>query len=116
MLARPGERSAVRAMPILLCLDGSPLLGVESLACLEAWASQLALVVKNPPATAGNVRDVGSIPELGRSPGERHGNPLWYSCLENPMDRGAWWAMVYRVTKSQTQLKRLSMHAGAHCL
>ena len=88
MWAGPGERSAVRAVPVLLCLDGSPLLGVESLACLEAWASQVALVVKNSPATAGNIRDVGSIPELGRSPGERHGNPLWYSCLENPMDKG----------------------------
>ena len=116
MLAGPGERSAVRVVLILLCLDGLPLLGVESLACLETWASPLALVVKNPPANAGNIRDVGSIPELERSPGERHGNSLWYTCLENPVDRGAWWAVVYRVTKSQTRLKQLSMHAGAHCL
>ena len=56
MLAGPGERSAVRLVLILLCLDGSPLLRVESLACLEAWASQVALVIKNPPATAGNMR------------------------------------------------------------
>ena len=55
-------------------------------------------VVKNPPATAG---DVGSIPGLGRSPGEGHGNPLRYSCLENPMSRGAWWATVHGVSKSQ---------------
>ena len=48
-----------------------------------------------------NVGDLGSIPEWGRSPGGGHGNPLQYSCLENPMDRGAWWAMVHRVTKSQ---------------
>ena len=51
--------------------------------------SQVALVVKNPPANAEDVRNVGSIPRLGRSPGEGNGNPLQYSCLENPMDRGA---------------------------
>ena len=59
-------------------------------------------VVKNLPANAG---DVGSIPVLGRSPGERNGNPLQYSCLENRMDRGAWWATVHGVAKSWTQLK-----------
>jgi len=62
--------------------------------------SQVVLVVKNPPASAGDVRDVGLFPGLGRSPGEGHGNPFQYSCLENPMDRGAWWAMVHRVAKS----------------
>ena len=51
-----------------------------------------------------NAGDLGSIPELGRSPGGRHGNPLQYSCLENPMDTGAWWATVHGVTKSRTQL------------
>ena len=56
------------------------------------WASQVALVVKNLPANAGDIRDKGSIPELGRSHGGGHGNPLQYSCLENPMDREAWWA------------------------
>ena len=56
----------------------------------------------------GDKGDVGSIPGLGRSPGEGHGNSLQYSCLENSMDRGAWWATVYRVTKSQTWLKQLS--------
>ena len=55
-------------------------------------------------ASACNVGDLGSIPGLGRSPGEGNGNPLQYSCLENPTDRGAWWATVYGVTKSQTQL------------
>ena len=55
-----------------------------------------------------NVGDPGSIPGLGRSPGEGFGNPLQYSCLENPMDRGAWWAAVYGVAQSQTRLKRLS--------
>ena len=65
----------------------------------------MALVVKNPPANAGDIRDVGLILGLGRSPGGEHGNPLQYCCLENPMDRGAWWATVLRVAKSQTQLK-----------
>ena len=55
----------------------------------------MVLVVKNPPANAGHIRDVGLIPELGRSSGGGHGNPLQYSCLENSMDRGAWWAMVH---------------------
>ena len=65
-------------------------------------ASQVVLVVKNQLANAGGIRDVSSIPGLGRSPGGGHGNPLQYSCLENPMDRRAWWAMVLRVTKTQT--------------
>ena len=56
-------------------------------------ASQVALVVKNPPASEGDLRGVGSIPGSGRSPGVEHGNPLQYSCLENPMDRGAWQSM-----------------------
>ena len=64
-------------------------------------------MVKNSPANVQNIRNVGSIPRWGRSPGGEHGNPLQYSCLENAMDRGAWWATVYRVTKSQTQLKWL---------
>ena len=54
--------------------------------------------------SACNAGDMGSIPGLGRSPGERKGYPLQYSCLENPMDRGAWWAAVHVVAKSQTQL------------
>ena len=62
-------------------------------------------MVKTPPANAGDIRDVGLVLVLGRSPGGEHGNPLQYSCLENPMDRGAWWATVLRVAKSQTQLK-----------
>ena len=68
-------------------------------------ASQVMLVVKNPPTIAGDIRDVGSIPGSGRSPGGGHGNPLQFSCLENPMDRGAWQATVHRVAKSQTRLK-----------
>ena len=72
--------------------------------------TQMLLVVMNPPAGAGDARDVGSIPGLGRSPGEGNGNPLQYSCLENPMDRGAWQATVHGVAKSRTQLKRLSTY------
>ena len=56
-------------------------------------------------ASAYNAGDPGSIPGLGRSPGERNGNPLQYSCLENPMDRGAWWAIVHGVAKSRTRLR-----------
>ena len=63
--------------------------------------SQMALVVKNLPANAGDARDTSLIPGSGRSPGEGNGNSLQYSCLENPMDRGAWWATVHRVTKNQ---------------
>ena len=61
--------------------------------------------VKNLPANAGDVGDVGSIPGSGRSPGGGNGNPLQYSCLKNPNDRGAWQATVHRAAKSQTQLK-----------
>ena len=61
-------------------------------------------MVKNPPANAGDLRDSGSIPGSGRSPGEGHSNPLQYSCLQNPMDRGAWRAIVHGAAKSRTQL------------
>ena len=74
-------------------------------------ATQVVLVIKNLPANAGDVRDLGSSPGMGRSPGEGNGNPLQYSCLENPMDRGAWRATVHGVTKSQT---RLSVHTHAN--
>ena len=70
------------------------------------WASQMALVVKNPTASAGDVRDVGLIPGSGRAPGGGHENPLQYSCLENLLDRGAWQITVHGVTKSRTQLKQ----------
>ena len=74
-------------------------------------ASQVVLEVKNPPANAGDARDVGLILESGRSPREGRGNPLQYSCPEKLMDRGAWQATVRRVKKSQTQLKQFSMCA-----
>ena len=64
--------------------------------------SQMALVVKNLPANAEGLRDLGSVPRLERSPGERQSNPLQFSCLENPMDRGARWATVHKAAKNQT--------------
>ena len=70
----------------------------------------MVLVVKN----SGDLRDAGSIPGSGRSLGEWNGNPLQYSSLENPMDRGAWWATLLGVTKSQTWLKQLSTDAQEH--
>ena len=77
-------------------------------------ASQVVVEVKNLSASARNVRDTDSISGLGRSPGGGRGNPLQYSCLENPTDRGTQQAMVHRVSKSQTQLKQLSRHAQKH--
>ena len=71
-------------------------------------------MVNNLPVNAGDVRGTCLIPGSGRYPGGGHGNPLQYSCLENPMDRGAWQATVHRVTQCQTQLKRLSTHADIH--
>ena len=64
------------------------------------WGFPGGSVVKNPPDNAGDIRDMDSIPRLGRSPGGGHGNPLQYSCLENPMNRGVWQATVHGVTKS----------------
>ena len=76
---------------------------VESTVVLDLFRTfQVALVVKNPPANAGDVRDSGSIPGSERFPGEGNGYPLQCSCLENSMDRGAWQAIVYGVAKKQT--------------
>ena len=72
---------------------------------VRSWASRVALVVKNPPANAGDGRGKGLIPGLGRSPRAGHGNPLQYSCLQNPMDRRAWQTTVHGVTKSRTRLR-----------
>ena len=71
---------------------------------IYVWASQVALVVNNPPGNAGDIKDTGLIPGSGRSPGEGNGKPLQYSCLENPMNRGAWQAIFHEVMKSRTQL------------
>ena len=73
-------------------------------------------MLKNQPANAGDLRDACLIPDSGRSPGGRHGNPLQYSCLENPMDRGAWQTIVHRVAESQTCLKQLSTKAQIQIL
>ena len=71
---------------------------------IRNWASQVALVEKEL-SNVGDIRDMSSVPGSGRSPGGAHSNPLQYSCLENAMDKGTWWATFYRGTKSQTQLK-----------
>ena len=88
--------------------------GIFFFSCRMSGASQVVLVVKNPPASAGEIRDVGSIPGSGRSPGRGHSNPFQYSCLENPMDREVWGAIVQSVSESQTRLKRLSTHTKIH--
>ena len=90
------------------CLYASAVLRFHCWVGFPCWVSPVALVVKSRPANAGDLRDLGLIPGLGRSPGGGHGNPLQYSCLENPMDRGAWCATVHRVPQRWTQLKRLS--------
>ena len=80
-------------------------------------ASQVALVVKNPPANAGDTRDSGSIPGSGRSPGGGPGNPLQYSCLENLMNREAWQAIVHRFTKSWTRpMRQHTQRYIYHCV
>ena len=71
---------------------------------------------KEPACNSGDTGDIGLIPGLGRSPGGGHSNPLQCSCLENPMDREAWWATVHRVAKSWTQLKQLSTHSCTLCV
>ena len=90
---------------------------LKSIVCIGELAGGSVLVcgpggtvVKNPPANAGDVRDVGLIPGWGRSPGRGHGNPLQDSCLENHMDREAWRATVHTVAESRTRLKRLGRH------
>ena len=64
-------------------------------------ASEVVLVVESMPANAGDIRDMGSVPGSGRFPGGGHGNPLQHSCLDNSMDRGAWWAIVHGIAKSR---------------
>ena len=76
-------------------------LEASGLQCSAFFGFPRWCVVKNLPASAGDIRDAGSIPGSGRSPGGRHGNPLWYSCLENPMDRGAWQTAVHSVVQSR---------------
>ena len=78
--------------------NGTP--EILSHAVKSYWASEVALLVKNLPATAGNIRHVDSIPGSGRSSGEGNGYPFQYSCLDNSMERGAWHTTVHGVTKS----------------
>ena len=78
--------------------------------------TQVDLVIKNPPANAGDIRGPGSVPGSGRSPGEGNGNPLQYACLENPMVRGAWQATVHGVTKSRKWLSTQGRHQPTHPL
>ena len=104
----PGGTAAAAAKSLQSCptlcepIDGSPpgspVPGILQARTLE-WVAILGLVVKNPPE---NARDAGLIPGSGRSPGGGNDNPLQYSCLGNPMDGGAWLAIVHRVTKIQT--------------
>ena len=98
----PVEKDKCRDFP-----DGPVVKNLSAREGTEVW-SELVLVVKNPPAIAGDVRDAASIPGSGRSPGGGHSDPLQYSCLENPINGGAWQAMVHGVTESQTQLRRPS--------
>ena len=90
----------VLALAAPFCLEGCihSRLPFSMVLCLGA--SQVVLAVKNPPANAGDVREAGLIPGSGRSPGGEHGNPLQYSCLENPMDRSAWQTTVHTVAKN----------------
>ena len=71
---------------------------------MRIQASQVVLVIKNPLANAGDIKDMGLIPGLGKSPGVGNGNSLQHFCTENPMDRGAWQATVHGIAKSQTSL------------
>ena len=96
------------------CSISFPVDGVILWAIMRSFYISLALTSfpggSEGKASACNAGDLGSIPGSGRSPGGGNGNPLQYSCRENPMDRGAWWATVHRIPKSWTQLKRCSMH------
>ena len=101
------------ALCIVIFAAPAQILPLLILSTLYQGASQVALLVTNLPADVTDVRDTGSIPGSGRPAGGGKHNSLQYSCLENPTDRGAWWATVHRVTKSQTWLKRLSTHIHA---
>ena len=77
-------------------------LSILSIAVYTLGFSQMVYIGSDGKESVCNARDLGSVPGLGRSPGEGNRNPLQYSCLENPMDRGAWWAMIHGVAKSWT--------------
>ena len=86
------------------------ILNSESFIKVNHSVSQVTLVVKNPPANTTDVRNAGSLPGSGKSPGEGNGNPLQSSCLENPVDRGAWRATVHGVAESDTNGERQHTH------
>ena len=98
----------LKSLPASAVTTDQIMLGFSLAPCYSIRVSQVALVVKNSPVNAG---DTGLIPVSGKSPEGRHSNSRQYSCLENLMDRGDWWAAVQRVTKSGTQLKWLSTHS-----
>ena len=111
-IGRRANKSATSAISIGLLIESWVKRNCLWIRYCLLWVSQVVLVVKNSPDNVGDIRDAGSIPGLGRSPGGGHGNPLQYSCLENPMDRGAWRAAVHRVAKSWTWLSDLAcMHS-----
>ena len=111
----PGQTSLASSGETLFPTASSPVTSPNSIPpSLEETQNIIVLVVKYPPANAGDIRDMGSSPGSGRSLGGWHGNPLQYSCLENPIDRGSWQATVHRVTKSQTWLKWLSILVHMH--
>ena len=110
---KPGDAQRAAETNIRAVLDGQgsvcpcilpTFIQVVCLSTEFSWGFPGVLVAKNPPANAKEVRDTRSVPGSGRSPGEGNGNLLQYSCLENPMDRGAWWAAAHRPTKRLTQL------------
>ena len=106
MLVVRGERDLVLESVWNL----EPIILANYLSFASGRTSQVAPVVKNLPASVGDVRDVGLTPGLGRVPGV-HGNTFQHFCLENPMDRGAWQATASRIPKSRIQLKQLNTHA-----
>ena len=105
---RASHQYSVKVLQVILMCSQGPgpftCLHRSQVGTNNARASQVVLVVKNPAANAGDAGDTGLIPGSGRSPGGGHGSPLQYSCLENPMHRGACWAIVHGVAKSQTRL------------
>ena len=101
----------IRIERYVYCLESKSLITLYDCVCVSLFLYLGFPGGSDNKASACHVADLSSIPRLGRSPGEGNGNPLQYSCLENPMDRGAWWAIVHRVTKSQTRLSEFtSLH------
>ena len=110
VILRPGDAEVICGLCVATCLRRAAWRADDPQGLNRAflpqkcvalnWASQVALVVKNPPANSGDIRDAGLIPESRRLPGGGHGNPLRCSSLVNPKDRGAWWAAAYRVAES----------------